>query len=194
MRKRIFTVEFKRRKKGITNYNKRLKILLAGKPRLVIRKSLSNVIVQVVEYRQGGDKVVISAHSSELKKYGWNSTAGNVSSAYLTGLLLGQKAKKKGVKEAVLDLGLSVPTKGGRLYAALRGVIDAGINVPHSKEILPSEDRVKGSHVANYSNLLKTDKEKHDRQFAAYIKSGVDPAKLTDFFEIAKKKITEAVK
>lgn len=192
MRKRRFTVKFKRRKKGITNYDKRLKILLADKPRLVIRKSLNNIIVQIIEYHPKGDKVVLLAHSSELKKYGWNAATGNISSAYLTGFLLGQRAKKKGVKEAVLDLGLNVPTKGGRLYAALHGVSDAGMVVPHSKEILPSEDRVKGSHIANYSNLLKTDKEKHDKQFAAYMKKGVDPSKLTDSFESAKKKITEA--
>ncbi|MBW2979980.1 50S ribosomal protein L18 [Candidatus Woesearchaeota archaeon] len=191
MKKTRFTVKFKRRRKGITNYKKRLKILLVDKPRLVIRKSLNNTNTQIIEYAPQGDKVIVAAHSSELKKYGWNAT-GNAPSAYLTGVLLGQKAKKKGIKEAILDLGLSVPTKGGRLYAALRGVIDTGISVPHSKEILPPDDRIKGMHVINYSNLLKADKAKFEKQFSAYIKSGADPAKSADYFDNTKKKISEA--
>jgi large subunit ribosomal protein L18 len=191
MEKGRFTLKFKKRRKGITNYKKRLKILLANKPRLVIRKSLNATNAQIVEYMPQGDKIVVSTHSRELKKYGWNLT-GNVPSAYLTGLLLGQKAKKKGIKEAVLDLGLNVPTKGGKLYAVLRGVVDAGINVPHSKEVLPSDERIKGVHVVNYSTALKADKAKHDKQFAAHIKSGVDPAKLSNYFDDAKKKISEA--
>jgi len=191
-KQRTFTVKFKRRRKGITNYKKRLKILLVDKPRLVIRKSLNNINAQIVEYTPKGDRVVVAAHSSELKKYGWDVTTGNVPSAYLTGVLLGQKAKKKGVKEAVLDLGLSVPTKGGRLYAALRGFVDTGINVPHSKEILPSDDRIKGMHVVNYSNLLKADKARYEKQFSAHIKKGGDPAKLADYFDNTKKKLSEA--
>jgi large subunit ribosomal protein L18 len=27
-------------------------------------------------------------------------------------------------------------------------VIDSGVNVPYSKEILPSEDRIKGKHIS----------------------------------------------
>jgi large subunit ribosomal protein L18 len=82
-----------------------------------------------------------------LKKIGWTKT-GNVPAAYLTGLLAGKKAKEKNVTEAVLDLGLQTSTKGSRIYAALKGVLDAGINVPHSKDILPSEDRIIGKHIS----------------------------------------------
>ena len=54
----------------------------------------------------------------------------------------------KKIEEAILDLGLQTSTKGSRIYAALKGVLDAGINIPHSKEILPSEDRIKGKHIS----------------------------------------------
>ena len=193
MMKKTFTVKFKRRKKGITNYKKRLKMLSAGKPRLVIRKSLNNTSAQIIKYAAKGDNVLVSAHSSELKKHGWNLATGNMPSAYLTGLLLGQKAKKKGIKEElVLDIGLNTPVKGGRLYAALRGFIDAGMNVAHSEDILPSDDRIKGVHIVNFSNSVKADKERYGRQFAGYAKKEVDPAKLTDYFDNAKKKISEA--
>lgn len=193
MKKKRFTVKFNRRRKGVTNYKKRLKLLLAEKPRLVIRKSLNNTSAQIVQYTAKGDKVVVSAHSSELKKYGWNSSTGNMPSAYLTGLLAGQKAKKNGMKdEVVLDIGLNVPVKGGRIFAALRGFIDAGMNIPHSKDILPSDDRIKGAHIASYSNAIKSDKEKHDKQFADYVKKGADPAKIVESFDNTKKKISEA--
>jgi len=62
-------------------------------------------------------------------------------------LFLGKKIKEKKIKEAVLDLGLQKNTKGCRLYAFLKGVVDAGINIPHSPDILPSEDRIKGNHI-----------------------------------------------
>jgi large subunit ribosomal protein L18 len=153
MKKTHYNLKLKKRRKGITDYKKRLKLLLSGKPRLVVRKSLKNINVQIVGYVDKGDKVLAVAHSSQLKKLGWNAGTGNLPSAYLTGLLVGQKAKKQGIKDAVLDVGLNVPTKGGRLYAALRGVIDAGINVPHSKDVLPSDDRIKGAHIKNLAGF-----------------------------------------
>jgi large subunit ribosomal protein L18 len=66
----------------------------------------------------------------------------------LTGLLAGKRARDKKVKEVVLDLGLQTSTKGSRIYAALKGVLDAGIKVPHSEKILPDEDRIKGVHIS----------------------------------------------
>lgn len=138
---------FKRRLKKKTNYKKRLALLKSGKTRLVIRKSLSNISVQFINYKPEGDETVVSANSVELKKFGLKH-GGNLPAAYLTGLLAGKRAKEKNIKEAVLDIGLQTSTKGSRIYAALKGVLDSGINVPHSKEILPAEDRIKGKHIS----------------------------------------------
>lgn len=143
---------FKRKRIGKTDYRKRLKILLADKPRMVVRKSLDNITAQLVEYSEGGDKIIASVHSSELKKYGYNGSKGNIPAAYLTGLIIGGKAKKKNVKEAVLDIGLQTSVKGSRIYSVLKGCVDAGMNIPHSKEILPSEDRIKGKHIKNFDS------------------------------------------
>ena len=140
-------IKFKRRMERRTNYRKRLALIKSGKVRLVIRKSLSNISVQLINFNPNGDQTVASAVSTELKKFGWTKT-GNVPAAYLTGLLAGKKAKEKNVKEAVLDLGIQTSTKGSRIYAALKGVLDAGVNVPHSKDILPSEDRINGKHIS----------------------------------------------
>jgi large subunit ribosomal protein L18 len=80
---------------------------------------------------------------------GWKHSTKNLPASYLTGLLLAKKAQEKGVKDAILDLGLQTPLKGSRLYAALKGVIDGGLDVPASEEVFPNEDRLKGSHVAD---------------------------------------------
>jgi large subunit ribosomal protein L18 len=145
MKKRI--IQFKRRTEKKTNYVKRIALLKSEKTRLVIRKSLSNISIQFINFKSSGDETMACANSTELKKIGWNRT-GNVPAAYLTGLLAGKKAKTKNIKEAVLDMGLQTSTKGSRIYAALKGVLDAGINVPHSKDILPSDERIRGEHIS----------------------------------------------
>lgn len=152
---------FKRKRLGKTNYRKRLRLLLANKPRLVIRKSLKNILAQIVEYDGKGDKVILSAHSSELKKYGGEGNKGNIPASYLVGLLIGNKAKKKNIKELVLDIGLQKSVKGSRIYSLLKGCVDAGLSIPHSKEILPTEDRIKGAHIKNFdSNKFEEIKKK----------------------------------
>lgn len=147
MTKKSYLMPFKRRREKRTNYKKRLALIKSGKIRVVIRRSLSNIIVQFVDYYAKGDKTLVSAFSTELKKYGWTRT-GNVPGSYLTGLLAGKRAKGKKIEEAILDLGLQTSTKGSRIYAALKGVLDAGVNVPHSEKILPDENRIKGVHIS----------------------------------------------
>lgn len=149
MKGKNYTVGFHRKIEGKTNYKKRLKILKARKTRLVIRKSLNNINIQFVNFDVGGDKIIASANSHELKKYNWKFSFGNIPASYLTGYLSGLKAKSKGIKEAILDLGLQSPS--GRLYAALKGVLDAGVSVPHSKEIIPDEKRIFGLHITEYA-------------------------------------------
>ena len=150
--KQHHTARLKRKRLGKTDYRKRLKLLLSNKPRVVVRKSLKNISAQIVEYAEKGDRVILSSHSSELKKYGWANNKGNVPAAYLVGLLLGQKANKKSVKNLVLDIGLQKSVKGSRIYSLLKGCIDAGLSLPYSKEILPSEDRINGKHINNFDN------------------------------------------
>ena len=177
---------FKRKRKGKTNYNKRLKMLMSNKSRLVIRKSLNNILIQVVEYNAKGDKVVLCAHSSELKKFGWNVNKGNIPSAYLTGLLLGVKAKKKDINNLILDIGLQ--KTGQRIYAALKGAVDAGLNIPHSEEILPNEKRIKGQHISEYASKLS----KKEKVFSNYLKNNTDPTQLITIFEKIKNKVKGA--
>ncbi len=150
-----YVVPHRRRREGKTNYRKRLKLLLSGKPRLVVRKSLRHMRAQIIEYDPKGDRTIVSATTEELKKFGWNLPTGNTPAAYLVGLLIGKRALEKGIKEAVLDIGLHSSVKGSRLYAVLKGALDAGLQVPHSEEILPSEERIRGEHIASYLEKYK---------------------------------------
>ncbi len=143
----MFIIQHNRRRSQKTNYRKRLGLIKSGKTRLVIRKSLSATKIQFVNYETTGDKTVVSAVSKELKKLGWTHSMKTVPAAYLTGLIAGKKAKEKGITEAILDLGLQSSTKGSRIYAALKGVVDAGVSVPHSTDILSTEERLKGKHI-----------------------------------------------
>ena len=69
---------FRRRAEGKTNYHRRMKLLKSKKLRAVIRASNNHIIVQVIQSKIGGDKVIVSAHSKELtSKYGWNANTGN---------------------------------------------------------------------------------------------------------------------
>jgi large subunit ribosomal protein L18 len=152
MKKTKATIRFRRKRQGKTNYKKRLKLLLSDKPRLVIRAFLKNTYAQIIEFRPEGDKVIAAATSRELEKLGWKFNKGNVPAAYLTGLLAGKKAVEAGIKDAILDTGLANPTKGSRIYACLKGVIDAGLDIPATEDILPDESRIKGEHIAKHRN------------------------------------------
>lgn len=139
--------QFRRKRQGKTDYKKRLRLLSSRKFRLVVRKTNKNVTAQIIEFKPEGDDVIVSAHTNELRKHGWKCAKRNLPAAYLTGLLCGLKAKKANIKEAVLDIGMVPAVKGSLVYAALKGAVDSGLEVPHSKEVIPSEGRLSGKHI-----------------------------------------------
>lgn len=190
-----YNVPYRRRREGKTDYRKRKALILSRKPRLVVRGSLKNIIVQIIAAKPHGDEVLVSAHSRELlKNYGWRAPRGNLPAAYLTGLLCGLKAKAKGIEEAVLDIGLHSPTKGARVFAALKGVLDAGLNVPHGEEKLPDENRIQGVHVAQYAKMLSANVERYTAAFSKYLENKVPPESLPEHFAEVKKAVIAAFK
>ena len=84
MRHTIKVIQYRRKREGRTDYKKRLKMLISGIPRLVVRRTNKNIIVQVVDYSADGDKVIVTTNSSELSKLGWKHATGNIPAAYLT--------------------------------------------------------------------------------------------------------------
>lgn len=145
-----YKVHFRRARAGKTDYRARKQLLISRKPRLVVRKSLKHTNVQLILPTREGDVTIAAANTKDLKKYGYTAGTGSVPSAYLAGLLLGYQAKKKGQTEAILDLGLYHATNGGRIFAALKGAVDSGMEIPHDPEIFPSEERIMGKHIDEY--------------------------------------------
>lgn len=91
-------------------------------------------------------------------------------------------AERKGVEyrpfTCFLDLGLVRSTVGNRVFAAMKGAVDGGLNIPHSDKIFPTfkkevkgtnalKERIFGKHVQNYMDLFAKDKERegNDQQF-----------------------------
>jgi len=181
-KKANYRVKLRRRREGKTDYQARKALVTSRKTRLVTRASNRNVEVQLIIAKPHGDEVLASANSRELiKSYGWRAPTGNIPSAYLTGLLAGLKAKKAGIKEAILDIGLVSPTKGSKIFAVLSGVVDAGVEVPHSEEKIVKE-RMKGEHIAKYAKSLGVGSEEYTAKFSQYTSQGVAPEKISDHF------------
>ncbi len=183
-------VQHRRRREGKTDYRKRLRLLKSRTTRLVVRKSVNNLVCQLVDYKQTGDVVLTSSGSHELKNFGWIFHTGNLPAAYLTGLLCGVRGKEQKVKEVILDTGLFPSVGGTRLYSALKGAVDGGLQIPHSEEILPPAERISGKHIADYASLLKKTKPtEYKKVFSGYLKNKQEPENLTKVFEEVKKKI-----
>lgn len=155
VQKTTYRMPYRRRRELKTDYKQRIALLKSGKPRLVVRKTNKYIIAQIVVSKEAQDYTVIGITSKILQKYGWKYSFKNLPACYLTGLIIGKLALKNGINEAVLDIGLNRVTKGNRIFTVLKGAVDAGLKIPHSKEILPSEDRIKGLHIANYLEKFK---------------------------------------
>jgi large subunit ribosomal protein L18 len=162
----MFTVPFRRKQEGKTDYKVRLSLLKSKKPRLVVRKSNKNISLQLIKYDEKGDVIIGSAHSSELKKFGWDISKNNTPAAYLVGLLLGTKAKGT---EAVLDIGLQNPIKGAKIFAVLRGAADGGLVIPFSEDVLPKKERIEGKHLSDHAAHTKN--KKHENVGALFKKT-----------------------
>lgn len=139
-------VPFRRRRERKTDYRHRKNLLMSGLPRAVVRCSSRNTVVQFAKFEVQGDVILAAANTKELTKMGWKRATSNTTAAYLAGYLAGTRAKKSSPK-AVLDIGLQTPTRGSKVFAALKGLLDAGIDIPHDEAILPPEDRIKGAHM-----------------------------------------------
>ena len=189
-----YRVKLRRRREGKTDFQARKALVVSGKPRLVTRPANRNITVQILIAKQHGDEVLAAANSRELvKTYGWKAATGNIPAAYLTAYLCGLKAKANGIKEANLDIGLVSPTKGAKIFAALSGVLDAGVEVPHSEEKIVKE-RMKGEHIAKYAKSLGAGSEEYTAKFSKYTAQGVAPEKISEHFAKAKTLITDSFK
>ena len=136
-----------------TNYRKRGTMVMGKRDFITVNISNQNTQVQILTPGMTGDKVVSSAHSRYLIEKGWKGSRKSVPAAYLTGYLAGKKALGKGAKGAILYTGTKRYTQ--RMAAALKGVVDAGLEVPANEETFPPQDRLNGEHLTVKNDVSK---------------------------------------
>jgi large subunit ribosomal protein L5e len=201
------------------------------KYRLCVRFTSQDIICQVIQPKIVGDHTVCAAYAHELPKFGIEVGLTNYAAAYATGLLCARRLlKKMGMDEAyegkaepdgemylveqegdarpftcVLDVGLVRTTTGNRVFGALKGAVDGGLNIPHSEKRFPGYDRegkeydpethkkyIFGGHVQEYMELLEEeDPERYQSQFAKYIEKELESDTLEDMYKSAHEKIRE---
>lgn len=128
--------------------------MLAGKHDFItVQISNENTLVQVHKPEISGDKVLAYAHSRYLLSKGWKGSRKSIPASYLTGYLAGKKAISHGVKEAILYSGTRRYTQ--RMAAALKGTIDAGLNVAADPETFPPQERINGEHLSVKNEIEK---------------------------------------
>ncbi|XP_008553482.1 60S ribosomal protein L5 [Microplitis demolitor] len=196
------------------------------KYRLIVRFSNKNITCQVAYSRIEGDRIVCAAYSHELPKYGVKVGLTNYAAAYCTGLLLARRLLKQlgldklytgttevtgdeynveelddgpGAFRCYLDTGLMRTTTGARVFGAMKGAVDGGLNIPHSTKRFPGYDsesksfnadvhrqHIFAQHIANYMKQLEEeDDEAYKRQFSQYIKHGIAADAIEEIYKKA---------
>ena len=161
--KSVIAIPFARKLSGRTNYRRRLALLKSQAPRLIVRKTLGSIILQVAQFQPIGDKIHLTVTSKRLKEFGWNHGFKNIPAAYLTGMLAAKVALAAGMTNAVPDIGVQSVTKGGKIFAAIKGAKDAGLQTEVSDEILPAKEAINGTRLK-----LTADFEKVKAAIAAW--------------------------
>jgi large subunit ribosomal protein L18 len=187
-----YSATLKRNREGRTNYRKRAAILISKSPFVVIKISSQNVICQVSRPSLGGDFVISSVHSRELKNYEWKGSMNSIPACFLIGILAGKKTLAAGINKAILYTGKDHFTS--RIAACLKGIVAAGLDVPVSKDILPDDNRTTGKHISEYAGKLKADSEKYQKRFSSLLKAGLKPEDYPLHCEAVRKKILEVKK
>lgn len=205
------------------------------KYRMVFRKTNRDLICQIVAADIDHDRVIMSAYSHELPAFGVKAGLTNYAAAYCTGLLLARRVNAKfnlsyeGTTEvdgsyfeveqegeahpfqAFLDVGLSRTTTGARIFGALKGACDGGLNIPHNDKRFPGSKKTEGSkhqanpeahkdyifagHVGTYMNNLKNgytngegeeieaDEAAYNARFSQYIKAGITADNMEEMYQ-----------
>lgn len=148
----------RRRYEGKTDYSARLHLLDGQKPRVVFRKSNRYLIGQIVTSEVAQDSVVVNVSTKDLLLHGWpKNLSGSLKSlpaAYLMGYMLAKKSKQ--ISSGVLDIGLMRHVPKSRIYAFVKGMKDAGFDIPCKEEVLPDDKLLsKKQETAKLINQLK---------------------------------------
>merc|ERR1712134_125519 len=193
-----FQPKFRRRREGKTDYQARRGLCAqyknkfnTPKYRLVVRTTNRDVICQVVYSRMAGDVVICAAYAHEGQKE-------------VDGDEYNVEANDEGPApfRCFLDTGLTRTTTGNKVFGALKGAVDGGLDIPHSTKRFPGYDNeednfdaethckyIFGGNVAEYMEKLKEDEEAYSKQFSQYVKAGINSESLEAMYEKAHESI-----
>jgi large subunit ribosomal protein L5e len=193
------------------------------KYRFCVRITNKDIICQIFSADLTHDTCIAAAYSHELKRYGLKVGLTNYAAAYCTGLLLARRINKKfdldfeGVEEAdgeefhveaddegrapfkcLLDVGLKRTTTGARIFGALKGACDGGLDIPHNERRFPGSEKssgeitadaethkkyIFGGHVSEYmESLEEDDEEAYKKQFSKYIEAGIGADDMEEMY------------
>ncbi len=183
----VYTSTLRRIRERKTNYRKREKLLIGKKDFVTVNVSDQNVSAQLIRPDLLGDKVMASVHSNELLSFGWKGSRKNIPSCYLVGLLLGKKCLQKKITRAILYIGKRHFTT--KIAACLKGLSEAGLEMPFSEDIIPSEERIQGNHIAEYAKKIKANDDLYKSRFSSNLGLGLDPEKYPSHFSEVKDRI-----
>jgi large subunit ribosomal protein L5e len=194
------------------------------KYRMIVRFTNKDIVCQVAYARIEGDVVICAAYAHELPRYGVKVGLTNYSAAYCTGLLLARRVLQKhnldgiyqgndnidgdeylvesedgkpGAFRCYLDVGLARTTTGAKVFGAMKGAVDGGLEIPHNVRRFPGydaeskefsaevhRDHIFGKHVGNYmSQLQEDDEDAFKKQFSQYIKAGVTSDNIEELYK-----------
>jgi large subunit ribosomal protein L18 len=151
----------RRRIEGKTDYANRVRLLKGEMPRVVFRKTNKYIIAEYVTSHEAQDKIEIGMTSKNLKKFGWpdefEGSLKSVPASYLTGFLMGKEIAKKKLATPIVDVGMIRTISKNKVFAFIKGLIDAGMKIKCSKEKFPEEERLSGKNLKK--DFTKTFKE-----------------------------------
>jgi large subunit ribosomal protein L18 len=82
------------------------------------------------------------------------------------------------------------PVPGSKVFAVLKGALDAGLQIPHGEEVLPPEDRISGKHISQYAAKLKEkDPKAYQARFSGYLARGLPPEQIPEHFNVVRQAI-----
>jgi len=187
----VYNSTFRRIREGKTNYRKREKLLMGRKDFVTVNVTNQNVTAQLIRPNLQGDMVMASVHSNELLSFGWKGSRKNIPSCYLVGLLLGKRCLKKKLSSAILYIGKRHFTT--KIAACLKGLSEAGLELPFPEDIIPPEQRIQGSHIAEYANNLKSNDALYKSRFSSNLGLGLEPEKYSSHFSEVKDRIVNEI-
>jgi len=200
------------------------------KYRFVVRFSNRDITCQIFSSDMTHDICLMAAYAHELPRYGVKLGLTNWAAAYATALLLARRVNSKlqldyvGQEEvdgedfnveadpegkrpfkAYLDVGLARTTTGAKLFGAVKGACDGGLDIPHNDRRFPGTEKsgkdytsnpemvrsyIFGQNISEYMNALEEDDEEaFKKQFARYLAAGVTADDLEDIYTNAHKAI-----